>query len=177
MAAMAGRTFACLQFMKENFLPDQGLLEKIHQSLKRRKETIAVAESVTAGLLQFTLAQIECASEFYQGGITTYNLGQKCRHLEVEPIAAENNNCVSEKVTAEMALGVCRLFSCQWGAGVTGYATPVAESNNKVFAFYAIAHHGKIVAKGKLLPGEDIPFNIQCNYVNRILKVLAGKLR
>ncbi len=75
-------------FLMELF--DLKKLKKIHDTLARKKETIAVAESVTAGLLQVALAQAENASEFFQGGITVYNLGQKFRHLGVEPIECAN---------------------------------------------------------------------------------------
>lgn len=151
-------------------------LEPIHKGLKRRKETIAVAESVTSGLLQATMAQAEFASEYYQGGITCYNLGQKYKHLKVEPIYADQTNCVSEKVTAEMALNVCELFNSDWGIGVTGYATPVPESGNKLFAYYAIAHKGRIVAKAKLTAKKDEPLNVQLGYVSRIMESLIRKL-
>jgi len=155
---------------------DLDKLAKVHDYLVKKKETIAVAESVTAGLLQTAISQAEFASDFYQGGITVYNLGQKYRHLKVEPIHAHKVNCVSEKVTAEMALEVCNLFNSQWGIGVTGYANPVPDSNNKVFAFYAIAHHNKIVGKGKLTPKKDEPFDLQVYYVRAVLNALVKKL-
>jgi PncC family amidohydrolase len=151
-------------------------LAKVHAYMVKRNETIAVAESVTAGLLQTAISQAEFASEFYQGGITVYNLAQKYRHLKVEPIHAESVNCVSEKVTAEMALEVCELFNSQWGIGVTGYATPVPESKKKVFAFYAISHNKKIVAKGKLAPKKDEPFDMQVHYVRAVLDALVRRI-
>ena len=86
---------------------DKSQLKKIHALLVKRKETIAVAESVTSGLLQAAFSQAEDASAFYQGGITAYNLGQKYRHLKVEPIYADNCYCVSQKVSNEMADNVC----------------------------------------------------------------------
>ena len=156
---------------------DRKKLNKIHDALVKRGETIAVAESVTAGLLQVALAQAEFASEFYHGGITCYNLGQKYKHLNVEPIHADKVNCVSEKVTAEMAMEVCGMFNSDWGIGVTGYATPVPESGQKVFAYFAIAHHKKIIAEGKISPKKDEPFDLQIQYVRRVLTVLSGKLR
>ena len=151
-------------------------LGKIHDALVGKNETLAVAESVTAGLLQAAIAQAEFASEFYQGGISVYNLGQKCRHLKVEPIHAEQTNCVSEKVTAQMAQEVCELFQSDWGIGITGYNTPVEESGSKVFAYYAIAHHKKIVAKGKLAPKKDEPFDLQIHYVKAVLTALAEEI-
>lgn len=152
-------------------------LEKIHNALVKKKETIAVAESVTSGLLQVALAQAEAASEFYQGGLTAYNLGQKYKHLQVEPIHAEKVNCVSERVSNEMALNVCELFNSDWGIGITGYATAVPESANKVFAFFSIAHNRKIVAKGKITPAKAEGFDIQLGYVKTILNRLIKELK
>jgi nicotinamide-nucleotide amidase len=151
-------------------------LNKIHDVLVKKNESLAVAESVTAGLLQTAIAQAEFASEFYQGGITTYNLGQKYHHLKVEPIHAEQSNCVSQRVTDQMAMAVCEMFQSDWGLGITGYATPVEESNNKIFAFFAIAYKNKIVAKGKLTPKKDEPFDVQVYYVRVVLDAMVKKI-
>ena len=156
---------------------NSAVIQKIRDGLISRQETIAVAESVTSGLLQLALSQAENAAEFYQGGITAYNLGQKSRHLIVEPIHALSVNSVSEKVAGEMALNVCSLFSSDWGIGITGYASPVPESENKLFAWYVIAHHDRIVVSKKISPKKDEPFRIQQRYVTDVLKNLAGCLK
>lgn len=158
-------------------LIDDKKLDKIHNTLVKKGETIAVAESVTTGLLQLALAQADKANEFYQGGITTYNLGQKCKHLYVEPIHAQATNCVSEKVSKEMAIHVCELFNSDWGIAVTGYATAVPESGNKIFAFFSISHNGKIVAKGKMAPVKKEGFDAQLYYVTTIIDRLLKLLK
>lgn len=144
----------------------------------RKEETIAVAESVTSGLLQFEFSTIPEASLFFQGGITAYNIGQKYKHLQVEPIHAKNTNCVSQKVAIEMALNTCRLFSSHWGIAVTGYASPVPESNNKTYSFYAISYKNKIIKKGKIIPTNKEPGLIQQEYVftimNKLLQVMKN---
>ena len=148
-------------------------LDEISQLLCRRNETIAVGESVTSGLMQLAFSSAEGSIGFYQGGITAYNIAQKYRHLNVEPIHALACNCVSEKVAAEMALHVCPLFSSDWGIGITGYATPVPESNNEVFAYYAIAFKGAIKKAEMLSPQKDEPFNLQLFYCKEVLKTLV----
>ena len=159
-------------------LYDAKKLEQIRQLLIRHEETIAVAESVTAGFLQAAIAQAEEASTFFHGGITAYNLGQKFRHLKVEPIYAELNNCVSKTVAATMAMEVCNLFSSHWGLSITGYATPVPESGNKVFAFYAIAKNGNVVKEGKLNAAKDKdPFLVQQYYITKLLDNLLEQAR
>jgi|SRR5688572_18038900 len=145
-------------------------LESIGKNLKKKKETIAIAESVTSGLLQFAFSTIFEAAKFFQGGITAYNIGQKVRQLHIEPIHAQEVNCVSDKVSTEMALDVAREFTSDWAIAITGYATPVPESGNKIFAYYAIAYKGQIKDSGKIsLPKSD-PTEIQVEYVNKIIE-------
>ena len=161
--------------MKTNTF-DKKILEAIGKKLLKKKQTIAVAESVTSGLLQFSLSNIPDAACFFQGGITAYNIAQKFKHLGVEPLHALSVNCVSPKVAKEMALHVCELYSSDWGIGITGYASPVPESGNKVFAFFAIAYKGKIKLSGKIDPEKTEPPELQWLYVNHILRKLSPVL-
>lgn len=155
---------------------DKKQLDGIAAQMQLRRETIAVAESVTSGLLQLTLAQAEQASTFYQGGISVYNLGQKYRHLNVEPIHALAVNCVSAKVSEEMALNVRNLFNSDWGIGVTGYATPVPESGNRTFAFYTIAYKGQVTFSEELAATGADAFEVQSKYVTEIIAQLEKQL-
>ena len=156
---------------------DTKKLDAIHAGLALRKETVAVAESVTGGLLQLTLAQVRDASTFYQGGITAYNIGQKYRHLRVEPIHAQFVNCVSQKVSDEMAVNVCRLFNSDWGIGVTGYATPVPESGNEIFAFYTIVYRGQVLKRLKMSSKVGDAFKVQLEYVTDIIDDFTRELK
>ncbi len=156
---------------------DKEQVNKIKDLLLKKKESIAVAESVTAGLLQLSLASADDAIKFFQGGLTAYNLGQKTRHLLVEPIHAVSCNCVSVQVAEEMALNVCSLFSSDWGIGVTGYASAVPESGNKIFCYYAIAHKEKIVAAHRIQAHDENAFFVQQHYVEKITDELLTQLR
>lgn len=148
---------------------DISMINKIKDHLTEKKETIAVAESVTAGLLQYALASAEMASGYFQGGITVYNIGQKVRHLKIDPIHAMACNCVSDVVARALALNACEMFCCDWAIGITGYASPVPESGNEVFCYYAIACKEKIVLENKLTPGLMEPADVQAWYVSEIL--------
>lgn len=148
----------------------------IREKLKNKEETVAVAESVTSGLLQWVLASIEEASQFYQGGITAYNIGQKYRHLHIEPIHALHCNCVSTKISEQMALQVCDLFHSHWGIAVTGYAVPGVESGNKVYAFFSIAYQQKIVQSETIEPALTDPEAIQYFYATQIIDAFINCL-
>lgn len=160
-----------------NFPVDKTELEKVTQLLVHKKETVSVAESVTAGLLQASFAGAENAIQFFQGGITAYNLGQKCRHLNIDPIHAEGCNCVSDPIAENMAARSCELFCSEWGLGITGYASPVPESGNKLFAYAAIAYKGKILSSKKLRLSKGNMQEVQAYYVNHVLQELAKLLR
>lgn len=151
-------------------------IQIIREHLLRNKKTVAVAESVTAGLLQFALAGAEDAAQFFQGGITAYNLGQKYRHLHVEPIHAAQCDCVDEQVAIEMAVNVCRLFGSQWGLSITGYATPVPESGNELYAWYAIAHGDELLLAQQLHASSGSPAAVQEWYADMALTALANIL-
>jgi nicotinamide-nucleotide amidase len=161
--------------MKQNNKLSMELFNKktlgtVGKKLLRKKQTVAVAESVTSGLLQLAFSSIQDAVKFFQGGVTVYNLGQKYRHLKVEPIHALSVNCVSQQVANEMAFHICDHYSSDWGIGVTGYASPVPESSNKVFAFYAITYKNKLKAKGKITARKDEPIQLQLKYTNFIMQ-------
>lgn len=153
------------------------LAESIKDYMTRQSETVAVAESVTSGLLQWFFSSIPDASKFFQGGITAYNIGQKYKHLDVEPLHAVSVNCVSARVASEMARHCCRLFTSQWAIAITGYASAVPESGGECFAFYAIANGDQLVAEGKIIPVDKDPAHIQFFYAREIFEIFGAHLK
>src|ERR1700694_242986 len=154
--------------MTTNELFDTGIINAIKDVLLMRKETLAVGESVTSGLLQSAFSQAEDAMKFFQGVLTPYTLGRKSRHLNIEPIHALSCNCVSDKVASGMALNSCLLFNSDWGLGITGFASPVPESGNEVFAWYAIAYRNELVLRKKLEAAKGEPLEVQLFYVRHL---------
>jgi PncC family amidohydrolase len=126
-------------------------LDLISKALLQVDESIAVAESVTAGLIQSKLSLGKDALRYFQGGITVYNLGQKAKHLNVDPILAEQSNSVSIAISRELACSVTRLFNSTWGIGITGYAAPVpALKINQCFAYFSFAYKGQPVFEDRI---------------------------
>ncbi|MGX5820086.1 CinA family protein [Chitinophaga lutea] len=156
---------------------DSVLLQQISEPLIRKGQTIAVAESVTAGFLQLAIASADQAARFFQGGMTAYNLGQKYRHLQVEPIHAESCNCVDEWVAVQMAKQVTQLFCANWGMAITGYATAVPESGNALYAFYAIVFNGEVLETGKLESEPAAALTVQQHYTEVLLEKLRNRLQ
>lgn len=126
------------------------LLDKISYNLRQRNESISIAESVTSGFLQLAFSQMPNAESFYKGGITAYTLEEKVRHLNLDYDEAKAVNCVSRHISEVMAQNVALLFDTEWSIATTGYATPVEESNNEIFAYYCIAYRGKIIRSDRI---------------------------
>jgi PncC family amidohydrolase len=145
--------------------------------LLREHRTIAVAESVTAGQLQAALSQADNARQFFQGGITAYNVGQKCRLLRVEPVHALEHNAVSEQVAEEMARHVSDLFCSHFGVGVTGYVAPVPEKGiERPFAFYSVYGRDRNLLTARLDAPPGDALDAQLFYVARIIAALRTVL-
>jgi nicotinamide-nucleotide amidase len=160
----------------ENF--NTAAIDKARNYFIKNKKTVAVAESVTAGNIQAALSLAKDASLFFQGGITVYNLGQKCRHLGIEPIHAASCNCVSEIVSKQMAEKICRLFIADFGIGITGFASLVPEEKiNSLYAIISISKNGKAIITQKVTAKKDLtPQDVQVLYTNEAIKLLNQAL-
>ncbi len=157
---------------------DETLINSIRDLLISRGQTISVAESVTSGHLQAALSFADNALQFYQGGITAYNAGQKTRHLQVEPIHALTCDCVSEQTAVEMAQGSNQLFLSEYAIGITGYATPQPEDGiHELFAFVAIARRQDLLRATRLLSHEKHPLDVQVDFTNQALKLFLTAIQ
>ena len=148
-------------------------VNKARDFLIKNKQTIAVAESVTSGNIQAALARAKDASKFFQGGITAYNIGQKTRHLGIDPIHALECNCVSDIIAQQMAKKICDLFLADFGIGITGFASLAPEENiHELFAYISITHKDKLLITQKITPRKLTPYQVQLFYTNEAIKML-----
>lgn len=153
-------------------------ISAIKEFMLKHRQTLSVAESETSGHLQAAFSLADGATEFFQGGITAYNLGQKSRHLKVEPIHATSANCVSEKVAEQMAIQVLDLFSSDWAIAITGYAAPVPELGvDELYAFYCVAYQGKVVESKKITAKSEELYDVQVHYANTVLSAFNKYLK
>jgi PncC family amidohydrolase len=151
-------------------------LDEISRSCMWQKITLSVAESVTSGYLQLLFSNAKNATCFFQGGITTYNGGQKTRHLDVEPIYAMESNCVDKAVTEVMAARVRLLFCSHIGIAITGYATPIpADGIEEIYAWVAIAGQEGTMYSEKITPADRHTEGLkaQAEYAVAVLRQLS----
>lgn len=155
----------------------QNLLKYIGEQLVEIDETVSIAENVTSGFLQFSFSQIRDASKFFKGGVTVYTPGNDDSLFGIDQEKGLFIDSVSPAVAEEMALTVAKKFKSDWSLAVTGYALPVQESRHKLYAFFSISHHGKIILSEKLdLHSRTLPIKAQLYYSEFILGCLKLEL-
>jgi nicotinamide-nucleotide amidase len=98
------------------------LAEQVVQACRTHEVTVATAESVTAGLVAATLADVPGCSQVLRGGIVAYANEVKAEVLGLPAVALEH--VVSRDVAERMAGSVAVLLGATIGAGTTGVAGP-----------------------------------------------------
>lgn len=99
--------------------------------LTAREETVAVAESLTGGLLCSRLTDIPGASAYVDRGVVTYSNRSKQTALGVSRESLDTHGAVSEPVAAEMASGMRDTAETTWAISTTGIAGPTGGTDEK----------------------------------------------
>ena len=93
--------------------------------------TLAVAESLTAGLVCDRLAGVPGASAWLAGGIVSYTNRVKAEQLGVAQALLDEHGAVSAEVAEAMAVGVRARFGTTFGLSTTGLAGPTSDESGK----------------------------------------------
>ena len=92
--------------------------------LKRRGETVATAESLTAGLVCSALTEVPGSSSAVRGGLIVYATELKAELAGVDPGLLAERGAVDPEVAAQLARGARERCGADWGIGLTGVAGP-----------------------------------------------------
>jgi nicotinamide-nucleotide amidase len=93
-------------------------------ALSEHGQTVAVAESLTGGMLCSALVDVPGASAVVRGGVVSYATDLKHRLLGVDAGLLAANGPVDPDVAAQMAHGVRERLGADWGVATTGVAGP-----------------------------------------------------
>jgi len=110
---------------------DVSLEEVVGNRLRELGLTLATAESCTGGLLGHRITGVSGSSDYYLGGIVSYNNKAKMELLGVKKQTLEKFGSVSEETVREMAQGVKSLFKTDLGISISGIAGPTGGSPEK----------------------------------------------
>jgi nicotinamide-nucleotide amidase len=97
-----------------------------------RQQSIATAESLTAGLLAATLAGVPGASEVLRGGLVTYTEHTKILLAGVAPQILAEVGPVAAPTVRALAAGARQRCDATWGVGLTGVAGPEPHGGHDV---------------------------------------------
>ncbi|CAM5557450.1 CinA family protein [Streptomyces viridochromogenes] len=110
-------------------------------------ETLAVAESLTGGLVAADITGVPGASKVFRGSVTAYATELKHRLLDVDAALLERRGAVDAQVAAEMAAGVRKALGADWGIATTGVAGPDPQDGQPVGTVF-------VAVDGPVRPGS-----------------------
>ena len=110
---------------------DQSLEQVVGECLVSKKETLAVAESCTGGLIAERITRVPGSSRYFMGGVTCYSNPSKVEFTGMPPLLLEMSGAVSAEVAKSLAEGIRDRMGASIGVGVTGVAGPSGGSREK----------------------------------------------
>ncbi|MGH2984537.1 MAG: nicotinamide-nucleotide amidohydrolase family protein, partial [Solirubrobacterales bacterium] len=120
-------------------------------------QTLAVAESCTAGLLAARLTERPGASEWFRGGVVAYSNEAKSELLGVDQGLFEQQGAVSPEVAEAMADGAIERFGADVACSVTGIAGPDGGTEEKPVGYVCFcvkSSEGELLPRDLVLPGD-----------------------
>jgi nicotinamide-nucleotide amidase len=138
-------------------MPDDGRLdtcrvsiEELAGRLSRRSEWIAIAESLTGGMLTSTLAASPGATDWLRGGVVAYNSDVKHSVLGVK-----RGPVVTRNAAESMARGVAELLKAELAVAITGVGGPLPrEGKAPGTVWIAVRYHADVRVRRFRLTGD-----------------------
>jgi PncC family amidohydrolase len=154
-----------------------GLAERIGARLKTRKETVAVAESSTGGLVSAALLSVPGASAYFLGGGVVYTRQARRALLGIgHPLPEEIGRPSTEPYAMLLASTIRESVGATWGLGETGAAGPTGNSYGDAPGHCCMAIAGPAAKAITLETGNaDRVANMRA-FAKRTLELLAEAL-
>jgi nicotinamide-nucleotide amidase len=155
--------------------PDPGAV-LLHRALMDRGETVAAAESLTAGLFCATVASVPGASATLRGGVVVYATDLKTTLAGVPDGLLAEHGPVSSQAAAALADGVRDRCGATWGVGLTGVAGPdPVDGHGPGRVYLGIADGDRTDVVQLDLPGERS--TVRAAAVAAAMEALLARLR
>ena len=154
----------------------QEVARRVLESLARRGETLATAESLTGGLLSARLTDVPGASRSFVGGVVSYATRVKVSVLDVPAGLVEEHGVISEECASAMAYGVRTRLGATWGVATTGVAGPDEQEGRAVGTVWvAVAGPDHLEARELSLDGDRQAIRqATCDAVLTVLEALVA---
>ncbi len=125
----------------ERLLPVAAL---IGERLKAGRETVAVVESSSGGLVSAALLAVPGASAYFVGGAIVYTQRARVAMLDIVPEQMDGIRSASEPYAMLLARIVRERHGADWGIAETGAAGPTGNSYGDAAGHTCIAVSGRV---------------------------------
>jgi nicotinamide-nucleotide amidase len=149
--------------------------QAIVSALTSRGQTVAVAESLTGGLVAAALTTVPGSSAVFVGAIVAYATGLKTALLGVPADLLAQHGPVHPDVAAAMATGVRTRLGATYGIATTGVAGPgPADGQPAGTVFVAVSGPGPVTVSALNLSGSRA--EVRAAAVEAVLSLLVSAL-
>ena len=136
-------------------LDDDTLPAVVVRRLRAAGATVAVAESLTGGLLGATLTEVPGASAVFLGGLQVYATAAKASLAGVPDEVLQQYGAVSPQTAEALATGVRERLGATYGVALTGVAGPDEQEGKPAGTVHvAVAGPGGVVSSSRRMPGD-----------------------
>lgn len=132
---------------------DDTLPSVVARLLTEKGVTLAIAESVTGGMVASALVDVPGASDFLRSGFVVYSREAKI-DLGVPPALLDEHGSVSEQTTIALAEAARERAKVHVGLATTGEAGPTVKDSDLGQVFLALAWEGGSTTRSFRAPGE-----------------------
>ena len=130
-------------------------VHRLVAELAAKNLTVAVAESLTGGLIMAALTSVAGASRVLRGGVVAYATDTKESMLGVDADLLESAGPVDPDVAEQMAVGVRERFDTSFGLSSTGVAGPDGQDGKSPgLVFVAVSAPFGVWHRELLLEGD-----------------------
>jgi PncC family amidohydrolase len=129
--------------------------ETVGAQLKARRETVAVAESSSGGLVSAALLAVPGASAYYLGGAVVYTAKARVLLMDLPKEAVAGMRSASEPYALLLARTARERFGATWGISETGAAGPTGNPYGDDAGHTCIAVSGPVEMALTIETGES----------------------
>jgi nicotinamide-nucleotide amidase len=149
------------------------IVEKIAARLIERRETIAIAESSTGGLIAAALLAMPGASAYFVGGAVVYTRTARAALLGIQDADMQGLRPATEPYSLLVARRVRERLGATWGLGETGATGPSGNRYGDPAGHTCLAITGPIDRAVTLQTGSAERLANMDAFTRRALELLA----
>jgi PncC family amidohydrolase len=144
--------------------------------LRKRRETVAVAEGAAGGLVSAALLSVAGASTFYVGGAVVYTAAAARAFVAGAVPAPPNLRGASEPWALYLARAAAAKLETTWGVGEGGAAGPTGNRYGDPPGHAWVAVAGAAEATRHVLTGDDDRVDNMAAFARAALELLLEQL-